>query len=330
MPDLVHIERRAPGKLLYFGEYVVLEGAPAIVSAADRYVSVRRVSAGDTLSIDSSLWDAPWHPAEEPAPAGAELCVSAIAALKRHGLSPPPGRWSIDSSSLGSASKYGLGSSGAVAAALCCAWAGDKLDDQQLEQLSHEAHRHFQGGEGSGSDVAASLHGGLLSMHRGTTPTPMPYHSSMLASLHVFTGKSADTRELVAAWRAWRAERAETSEPLVDRLKQLSTLALAAFEDTDHGGWLDLIDEWTELCRRVQADGGPEIISREVDTALQILNRFGYAAKASGAGGGDIVLGFAKPNADPAGAERGLASAGLHILDIEIAPTGALHELGSR
>lgn len=318
------ILRRAPGKLFWFGEYVVLDGAPAIVSAVDRWVTVRSTSTGGSLALRSELWPDVWRPDHDPAPKAAGLCRAALETLAEAGHPAPRGEWSIESASLGAASKYGLGSSGAVAAALTTAWAPPHVSPEALSTLAHATHDRFQGGVGSGADVSASLHGGLLALYPGRRVVPLPLPTLTADVLYVFTGRSADTRTLVRQWRAWRDAQPETAAPLVDALKALATQGLKALEAEDRDAWCTAVTAWSTHCRAVGASGGPRIVTEEVDTALRILERSGYAAKASGAGGGDVVLGFPRSNAQPQAAQHALKAAGLTLLDLSIAPTGAL------
>ena len=64
--------------------------------------------------------------------------------------------------------KLGLGSSAAVTVALMGALLqlvqGGAAGRDKLEALCREAHRHLQGGIGSGIDVATAVAGGLISV----------------------------------------------------------------------------------------------------------------------------------------------------------------------
>src|SRR5215213_4826993 len=135
---------RAPGKVVISGAYAVLEGAPAIVAAIDRYV----------------LADAERAPEKTTA--------EVREALKRRGPSPHP--W-FDASALRSGGaqdrKLGLGSSAAIlVSCLASLELGNDsdLDDAALSARvfgpALAAHRAAQGG-GSGVDVAASAFGGI-------------------------------------------------------------------------------------------------------------------------------------------------------------------------
>src|SRR5262245_37809403 len=137
---------RAPGKVVISGAYAVLEGAPAIVAAVDRYVTAdaRRTADAVTPEVRAALGnrDAPAFDAR---------------ALRRGD------------------NKLGLGSSAAILVASLGAVAlrdlGPLSDDALAAQVFEPAlaaHRAAQGG-GSGIDVAASTYGGVLIAQRRTS-----------------------------------------------------------------------------------------------------------------------------------------------------------------
>lgn len=132
---------RAPGKLVLSGAYVVLRGAPALVSAVDRYV----IADGSAVS-------------EFKTPE-----VQAALDLLGRPSAPHP---AFDASELRTdGRKLGLGSSAAIVVASVLSLL--EPDDAEFEAREHayelcrRAHRSAQGG-GSGIDVAASFFGGTL------------------------------------------------------------------------------------------------------------------------------------------------------------------------
>lgn len=169
---------RAPGKLVLTGAYAVLEGAPAVVVAVDRYATAD-VSAPETIDT-RALHDA-------------------------------------------SGRKLGLGSSAAarvVAEAARAVAAGGSLTDaaerERIFALARKAHAVEQGG-GSGVDVAAAVHGGVL-RYRLEGVTPVVTRASLPAGLAFtafWSGTSARTSDLRARVDAVPpATRAATFTPL--------------------------------------------------------------------------------------------------------------------
>ena len=109
---------RAPGKVVALGEYAVLDGAPAVVLALDRYVEAAIGPSADgacrLTTRAAEVVERQFAPGEA---SGAPLIDLVAAAVE------PPLAWvaTIDSQALFSgSSKLGLGSSAAV----LCAWAG--------------------------------------------------------------------------------------------------------------------------------------------------------------------------------------------------------------
>ena len=134
---------QAPGKVVLSGAYAVLDGAPAIVAAVDRYAVADSARAPDFVSeeVRAALGD-------RPAPF-------------------------VDARALRQGSrKLGLGSSAAILVASLAA-----LELEREPELSHGelvervidralvAHARAQGG-GSGIDVAASAYGGVILARR--------------------------------------------------------------------------------------------------------------------------------------------------------------------
>src|SRR5262245_23763402 len=154
---------RAPGKLVISGAYAVLEGAPALVAAVDRYVVA-----------DSSR-------------AAERLTPEVREALSRRGPEREHRAPWFDATELRDAShnrKLGLGSSAAILVASLAALELDAEPDLPEGDLAARvfsearvAHRAAQGG-GSGIDVAASAFGGVLRFER-----PAPDAAPIVASI---------------------------------------------------------------------------------------------------------------------------------------------------
>ena len=111
--------------------------------------------------------------------------------------------------------KLGIGSSAAALTAWAAAWSvysGQghiSRDEGGLETLIG-LHRTLQGGSGSGLDVAASLFGGILTYRLVSESGPRVGSVQLPNSVGfttVFTGFSASTRDLVAAYSDWRTAR---------------------------------------------------------------------------------------------------------------------------
>jgi phosphomevalonate kinase len=171
----------APGKVLLFGAYSVLEGTEALVVAVDRYV------VADTTRREPS-------PSREVRAALGDVAAPAV-----------------DVSGLyAAAQKLGLGSSAAVLVATLGARAAERGEDlaspaarRAIFAAAKQAHAVAQGG-GSGVDIAASTYGGALfyamdgfDAERGRTSLP-----GGLVLRVFWSGASARTSDLVARVKA--------------------------------------------------------------------------------------------------------------------------------
>jgi phosphomevalonate kinase len=259
----------APGKLMLTGSYVVLEGAPALVVAVDRYAIA-----------DSRVADA--RPSSEIRLA--------------FGDGPAP---RVDVRSLCDATgrKLGLGSSAAGLVAALGARAllrgVDPTEPSVREDLfrsARSAHARAQGG-GSGVDVAASTYGGVLhyctrgdadgSVRRLAWP-------ESLVLVAYDCGVSARTSDLLASVLSHRA-RGEGSG-VCTKLRDAAERALVAFEARDVQGFID----WARIFGRGLEDLGrgadvPIVLPRVAELA-SLAAEEAAAFLPSGAGGGDVAV----------------------------------------
>src|SRR5262245_22238572 len=142
----------APGKLMISGEYVVLDGAEALVAAVDARVLVH------ASARPADRWGSDGTRSPDPRRLSPEALLTRE--LVEQALGPASMDLEIDTSALRSGGqKLGLGSSAAVAAATAgavAAWHGRELDRAQLLVWAQQGHRAVAP-EGSGADVAASV-----------------------------------------------------------------------------------------------------------------------------------------------------------------------------
>lgn len=282
---------RAPGKLFLIGEYAVLEGGQALVGAVDRYAEV---------SVEPFAAPA-WRDASGTIPALDGLSSSSLPSLVEAVISTLVGSGaslasvvvSADSSRLNGAEKLGLGSSGAVCAGLVRALAPGLPKDEALA-IALRAHRAFQGGRGSGGDVIASSIGGLCVVESGRLLRRLS--TTSLTMVVIDTGVAANTRALVDQFRVWRTSRPE-ADSVVAELRQTASSAIDALERRDLAAWCDHIREYAML-ERAMTHGGVDVFAEPVEHAVGLLESAGWAAKPSGAGGGDVIVAF-HPSAAP-------------------------------
>jgi phosphomevalonate kinase len=197
----------APGKAVIVGEYAVLRGATAVVMAIDRRASVRvrpprsARSSVVTPGHAEGKWafDVTGARVEWTDATGPSIIEAVVSVLPDpHDL---PLDISIDTAAFvdtTSGSKLGLGSSAAAVTALVAALAPAATGDSDLHQLASTAHRAFQGGLGSGIDVAASCAGGTVTFTRDAGITSRIDWPTGLHYRFFFSGHAASTRDAIS------------------------------------------------------------------------------------------------------------------------------------
>ena len=288
----------APGKLVLSGAYSVLEGAPALVTAVDRYVCCDSAQATSivTPEVRAALLDA-------AAPA-------------------------FDASALRSEGrKLGLGSSAAIlVASLAAADPRQFSSDEDLRQAifgpALTAHRQAQGG-GSGIDVAASTWGGtLLARCRadgGLQVEPLPLPRSLIVEAWA-SEVAASTAEFLQAVARLRA-RSPSEHALL--LGTLRAAAERASEALRSGQTPDLIAQLDQQRAGFVALGhaaGIPIVTPEAERLSRAAGP-GSVVLPSGAGGGDIVL-WLSDRSSPREFRDLAASLGHHLLPLTIHARG--------
>lgn len=236
----------APGKLMIAGEYAVLDGAPAIVLAVDRGVQCD-ISVSDTLHIET--------------PDGDDRFV-------RPPLEGHIGHYRFSTwNPTDLPSKPGFGGSAAACVAACLAAGLPASDALQI-------HRQVQGG-GSGVDVLASIHGGMIRAHNNQATALTP-----IQPVVIWSGKSAATQPRVEHYLS-AADRAS--------FVRESTAIVDAFCDNP----LELLNENAQLLMHMAVETGLPYMTPALASIRKIAKTFGCAAKPSGAGGGDCAIALA-------------------------------------
>jgi phosphomevalonate kinase len=290
---------RAPGKVVLSGAYAVLEGAPAIVAAVDRYV----------------IADARRE---------AELVTPEVReALHSRGATRAP--W-FDSRALRDQvtdRKLGLGSSAAILVASLAALELDAeptLDDAALARRVFDAalcaHRIAQGG-GSGIDVAASAFGGILRFQLpsegAVLPATAPAELPTPLAIRVWAStSSASTSAMLEGVAALRKARPGEYRAVLD---ELGGAAEAAVQSKSAAAYVAAcrrqLVSLTELGRLAQVP----IVTSEVAELDRAAQGAGATVLPSGAGGGDVVLivGEEPPHADLEACARRLGLVPLNV-----------------
>ena len=305
------IAASAPGKVVLWGEYAVLEGAPAAVLAVDRFAlcSIESSRSWRFRTAGFAAAAAEFHslPVTPPADAAAILPWQVLQALPN----PPAAPASVTMDTRGffrERVKLGLGSSAALCVAVAAAFAArDGEAPERARALA--AHRRLQAGHGSGIDIAASFFGGCLRFRDGDArpcPDPLSHRCFVWVGESAHTGRKLErfAEYLGRGNRAALNTLADCSEKLFD---EPTAEALAAY---------------VEALKVLDSAAGLGVYSPPHRAAERLAKASGMVYKPCGAGGGDIGLAVA---GSPEPLPRFAASAetlGFTILNLKTAQHG--------
>lgn len=287
-----------PGNLLLAGEYAVLEegGLGAAVAVEPRLT---------VTVIPQERWElvGRWTGGEErwdpeggtPPPFAGMVFLKALEGLESRGDErgrrwsnlTPPARIELDSSEFFDARgrKRGYGSSAALAAGITAALArlGGR-DGPSVHQMAVSAHRHAQGGAGSGYDVTVSWFGGFGLFLGGEKPRWEPADPGILPPLALFAGPEAvRTVGSIARYRQWKADAPGSARDFLDASNEaVRSFVTARSRPALMAAW-DLAKELgLDLGRKIGSDAAlpvPEDLDPETFVkALGAGNETGVAA----------------------------------------------------
>lgn len=264
---------------MVWGEYAVLAGAPALVMAVDRLAEVS-VSSAESLTVSAAGFKAETLSQAQLSWSNTPVAQMCERIFKTLGYPHYPEFLAIAQHTepfFQDGLKLGLGSS----AALCVA-----LYRAITTHLSHEAtlaeamqiHRQFQGGSGSGLDVAASWHGGLIRFQDGQAKAA--HWPDNLAFKVIFTGQSASTHSHIVGFSKWRATaNTEALDRLIDHTSSLD-------QDFSLRNLNNYVNALVELDRAA----GLNIFTPQHQWLRSKASECGVIYKPCGAGGGDIGI----------------------------------------
>jgi phosphomevalonate kinase len=308
----------APGKLMLTGEYAVLDGAPALVIAIDRRVRARR----------------------QRGPRGSSPFLIGVAdeIAKRFGADHPATQAAleivVDSTSLFEGTdKLGLGSSAAVTvAATALALAADQkfvpiIDRELVASIAFEVHGNVQrarGATGSGADVAAAVHGGVIEfsqkkLERLTWPPG-------LTLVPFFIGVSADTPKLVAQVTAARAANPVAINAVLVSIAEISRAACRACAarapEVSATALISALSLAARATDQLATTTRLPLVPPAVTAVRAVAASLGGTAKTTGAGGGDVAIAVIPATEDAAIVRRSIIEAGCQPLTLSLDHTG--------
>lgn len=290
---------RAPGKVVVSGAYAVLEGAPAVVAAVDRYVVADTSRAPDftTPEVRAAIGarTAPWFDA------------TALRAGDK---------------------KLGLGSSAAILVASLAAIASESgtVSDAELRKAVFEpalvAHRAAQGG-GSGVDVAAATYGGTIVAVAAAGRLSVR-STSMPPDLHVevlFAGVPASTPELVRRVKALKASSPAEYASVLAELDAAARAAVSAFESSSSAGIVAALREQLRGLSSLGRRASAPIVTPEVESLAEVARGENAVVLPAGAGGGDVAL-YVGPEPSSPAMRRAFVEHRHEVLDLALGARG--------
>lgn len=330
----------APGKMMVSGEYAVLDGAPAIVAAVQaralarladgdegahlneageaRLAAVRR---GEVVTSDARLGRYP------------ESAAARRLAELHFGVSTE-GALAVDVGALRSGGvKLGLGSSAAAAAAsaavVAVAAGLDPADHEPaIFRAAFEGHA-LVAPQGSGADVAASVHGGFVAYRRPAlgdpeamlrAASPLAWPASLTLRI-AWTGHAASTRELVGQVRALKAADPTRYAEVMGQLRARAEDFVTAVDEGADAVVAAAARYHAAMKELGEAAGAPIVEARLAQVAA-LAAEVGGSAKPSGAGGGDVALAFFADEVRATDFEARCADAGIEVLALPLGGPG--------
>ena len=319
------IEAKAPGKLILLGEYAVLEGAPALVMAVNRFAKVNLEYLSSTTSKIHApeininqipfVFDSKGRIKFPERLTENEInklnfvinCLHyAFNKYKKRNRSFPALNITLDTSSFFENNiKMGLGSSAALTSAFLASFllSPENINRTREDKLSIfdaavQVHYLSQKNIGSGIDIAASVFGGVIyfqklnSNHNNSARIEQLTLPANLHILPVWTQKEASTREFLEKYNYFKQAEPEKHTLLINELSGISQNGSEAIRNNDISKFLTEIDNYFQGMLKLGEACHSPIVSNEHKKIAEKVSKLGGVYKPSGAGGGDFGLAF--------------------------------------
>jgi phosphomevalonate kinase len=186
-------------------------------------------------------------------------------------------------------------------------------------------HRAFQGGRGSGIDVAASLTGGVVEFRLDVARAPQVGSVRLPNSVGfagIFAGRSASTPAFVAHFRAFQAARRAEAAGLLRGLSATAEAGCAAARGGAGQAFVEAIADYGRGLAFLGEAIGADIVTAEHRQIGEHARRFGVAYKVSGAGGGDLGLACALDVGALEAFKASVRERGFRVIELGLAERG--------
>lgn len=284
------ITARAPGKVVLWGEYAVLIGAPAAVLAIDCYASCQVDATPNTNTWRVETRGIASKPSDHPVAAFLSD-PNLKPAVIHHVLQALPPDIVLDALPIGATvmldtnsfqlrgQKIGIGSSAAICVATYAACA-DLLGTEPIFELALSIHNNLQGKSGSGIDVAAAWHGGSLRYEAGKAD-PLP-QLNVNQWQFLWTGTSASTVSHINRFRDWVDAGSKTE------ITDLATLSHQLFGRVGSTELTSTLGDYVDALRALDRAASLGIYGAGHERLHQLALDWQVVYKPCGAGGGDV------------------------------------------
>ncbi len=292
----------SPGQVFLFGEHAVVHGQPALATAID----VRTEVSGEPLENDRFVADAEgvgraegkikksgetWSIEEMTGDVEDLSFVTKVSELTYNHLQEARGlRLEIES---GLPPGSGLGSSSAVTTATAAAVStvlDRKLSRDEISQLAYDAEVEVQGAA-SRTGVNVATYGGFLRVQEDDRRRIEGLSEPDL--IIGYTGKYANTAELVAGVRELKEEKPWIVDSIIQTIGKITEVGIDTLEDGDLRKLGVLMNANQNLLEGLKVSS-PEL--RDLISSAREAGAIG--AKLTGAGGGGCMIALASGNVD--------------------------------
>jgi phosphomevalonate kinase len=340
---------KSPGKLILLGEYAVLEHAPALVTAIDRHCVVKisplynstfQIRTGNLnlpevqFTLDSD-GDAHFRtPMSIKTEKQLQFVLSMLKYVTQRKGKIPGASIEIDTAPFyhkTTGHKFGLGSSAALTVSLLSAlmeYMNKHIEQEDLYKEAFLAHRHAQGKLGSGTDIAASATGGVMSykmpesiekLNGQVKPHSWPEDLHMIT---IWAGYSASTRSFVNNVNEFRDNQPGKYDSIMQTMMELSEDGSKAFSKGDTDAFLNIVEDFKNQEYLLGQKSDTEIISDVHQEIFRMVKSVGGTYKPSGAGGGDIGVAFCKDSSTAERIRQVISESMFDVMDLKMNPTG--------